>query len=165
MTNPYKDERGWWWFDESFLAEGPYVLEEQAKEDLDYYIATSLACHRDSAIPRLASPRGLLLYQDMALDHFGGKIVTVENYMKWYDVIIIDGVANRVTVASEEFPDIWYKMESFMPKGKSFHGDHCWHPGGIQIFAHKIGAVVDPQALGELTLRWLSYHDQELISL
>jgi hypothetical protein len=100
------------------------------------------------------SSRGMRLFLNPEWVHYGGPIVTVEDYLKWYNVFVIqpDG---SIVVASEAYSDLWYSMEGRMPSAKSFYGDHCWHPGGIEMFAELIGGVVDPDALGALTVRWI----------
>jgi hypothetical protein len=99
------------------------------------------------------SNRGMRLFLNQDWVHYGGPIVTVEDYIKWYDVYVIqpDG---SIVVASEAYSEIWDSMERRMKK--SFFGDHCWHPGGIELFAELIGGVVDPDALGALTVRWIT---------
>lgn len=130
--------------------------------------------YSDRNIPLIVSNSSLEKFENSELIR-PIRILTVEDYCKWYSIFVIvaeknnNGAVKSIQIfsADEHFPNAWDSMENEMADlNKSFYGDHKWHPYGIQLFAKKINATVDNLALAALTLKWYEeFNDKELKDL
>jgi hypothetical protein len=88
-------------------------------------------------------------------------IITVENYIKWYDLYVVHPNGTVHTIAEvPAYANAAKQIEqAFVARtGKSAQGDHIWHPGYVQMLATNLGFLVDEIALETLIGRWFMEH-------
>ena len=87
--------------------------------------------------------------------------LTVECYVKWYDLYIVHPDGRAETIHSNPaYAKTFKETESTFTTqtGKSATGDHIWHPGFVELLAEKLGISIDEVALEAIIGRWYQEH-------
>jgi hypothetical protein len=98
------------------------------------------------------SDRGLpLVYVDPAPPERG--VVTVENYLKWYSLYVVQPGGNVVKL--EDLPRAWEVSDILEHAAThSCFGDHVWHPGFVREWVQKLDLDLDERAFEMIAGRW-----------
>ena len=98
------------------------------------------------------SDRGLpLVYTGGLLDE---PVLTVENYMKWYNLFLVLPTGEVRPLTQEEYDDI----ACVVLRDESSVGDHVWNPKAVILAMKGKGWRIDRSALEMITGRWYIEH-------
>ena len=100
---------------------------------------------------KFLSPRGFELFCDGVCDR---PVITVENYMKWYDLFAIHPNGQVTVVDGREFEHGFYTEYD-----QSAYGDHIFNPYFVLYLAGKLGMDVCLPALEVIIGRWEIEHN------
>lgn len=83
-------------------------------------------------------------------------VITVENYIKWYDIYVIQpgGIVFALPW------DIINQITQDHPN-ETWTGDHVFRPLLLEKIAEKLGGVVDPVSMEVVIGRWLLEYKNE----
>lgn len=95
----------------------------------------------------LKSPRGIpLICQDNSSDKV---IITLENYLKWYDIYVVYPDNSIITVPGNVIDDICAKSSI------TLISDHCFRPYLLELVAEYYQGEVDSVSLEVAAGRWM----------
>ena len=99
------------------------------------------------------SSRGLpLVYSGMPCDR---PVITVENYLKWYDLYLVNPDCS-VTVF-DHYEELYDVLSSEFPT-VTLVGDHCWNPSYVLELEKRTGYILCNESIEMITGRWVRDH-------
>lgn len=99
------------------------------------------------------SHRGLpLVYSGMPCDQ---PVITVENYMKWYDLYLVN--PDYSVTVFDHYESLYHELSREFAT-VTLVGDHMWHPSYVMELEKRTGYILCNESLEMITGRWIRDH-------
>jgi hypothetical protein len=82
-------------------------------------------------------------------------VITVENYMKWYDLFLLHP---DYSVTAFDHYEKWYVQLSNEFVRTTLVGDHCWNPSYVMELEKRTGYILCSESIEMITGRWVRDH-------